>query len=221
MPRVDLTEAERSGPLQSYRYLLKKKHVVLYFFGIMAYVGTEQGLANWMSKFLSLYHGVDPLGQGAHTVALFWGLMSIGCLLGLVALKLMDSRKVLRIATVLAIISVVVALFGSTAISLMAFAASGFFISVIFSIVFSLALNSEETHHGSFSGILCSGIFGGALVPVIIGWFGDLTSLRTAMLFIFIPLGYLLSISFWARPIINNKIISVKELFKKPTSQTE
>ena len=86
-------------------------------------------------------------------------------------------------------------------------------ISVIFSIIFSLALNSEQKHHGSFSGILCSGIFGGALVPLIIGWLGDMIGLRFAMLFLFITLGDILSIAFWAKPMIDNKIVSVRELF--------
>ena len=40
-------------------------------------------------------------------------------------------------------------------------------------IIFSLALNSVNEHHGSFSGILCTGIIGGAIVPLIIGWLGD------------------------------------------------
>jgi fucose permease len=67
-------------------------------------------------------------------------------------------------------------------------------------------------HHGSFSGILCTGIFGGALVPLIIGWLGDLVGLRLAMLFLFVTLGYILSIAFWAKPIIDNKTISLREL---------
>ena len=44
----------------TFRELLANKYVILFFFGIFAYVGTEQGIANWTSKFLQTYHGVDP-----------------------------------------------------------------------------------------------------------------------------------------------------------------
>jgi fucose permease len=194
--------------------LLKDKKVILFFLGILAYVGTEQGLANWMSKFLSTYHNIDPEGAGASSIAWFWGLMSIGCLLGLMLLKLMDSKVVLRIFTTASILSVLIALFGNTEMSLIAFPACGFFISVMFSIIFSLALNSVKNHHGAFSGILCSGIFGGALVPLIIGSLGDVIGLKLAMMFLLVTLGYIMSISVWAKPLVNNKVVSVKELLK-------
>lgn len=214
LPAVELKEQEKTGAVQTYIDLFKKRHVILFFLGIMAYVGTEQGIANWMSKFLNMYHGIDPQGQGAAAISWFWGLMTLGCLSGLVLLKLMDSKQVLKIFTIAAMLALIIAIFGPAELSRHAFPATGFLISVMWSIVFSLALNSESKHHGSFSGILCSGIFGGALVPLIIGWLGDLIGLRLAMLFLFVTLGYILSVSFWARPIINNKTISLRELFR-------
>jgi fucose permease len=213
-PKVELKEDEKSERASTYLQLLKDPKVILFFLGIIAYVGTEQGLANWMSKFLNVYHDVDPEGAGASTISLFWGLMSIGCLIGLLLLKLVESRMVLKIFSLLSMISVALALFGNTQISLIAFPLSGFFISVMFSIIFSLALNSMNKHHGAFSGILCSGIFGGALVPLIIGWIGDFVGLKLAMTFLFVTLAYVLSIGFWAKPMINNKTYSVKELLK-------
>jgi fucose permease len=215
LPEVELKEEERTGAVQTYVELFRKKHVVLFFIGIMAYVGTEQGIANWMSKFLNMYHGIDPQGQGAAAISWFWGLMTLGCLFGLVLLKLLDSKLVLKIFTFSAILVLILAIFGPARISLYAFPATGFLISVMWSIIFSLALNSESQHHGSFSGILCSGIFGGALVPLIIGWLGDLIGLKLAMLFLFVTLGYILSVAFWAKPIIDNKTISLRELIRK------
>lgn len=216
LPKVELNDDEKVGAIQSYLELIRKKKVILYFLGIMAYVGTEQGLSNWMSKFLNTYHGFSPEAEGASAIAWFWGLMSVGCLLGLVILKLVDSKLVLRIFSLLAMVTIGSALFGPAEVSLWSFSLSGFFLSVMFSVIFSLALNSEEKHHGSFSGILCSGIFGGALVPLVIGWMGDLIGLRWAMLFLFITLGYILSVSFWANPLVNNKTVKIGELLKKP-----
>lgn len=214
-PEVELKEDEKAGAVQTYIDLFKDRKVILYFLGIMAYVGTEQGLANWMSKFLNTYHGFSPEVEGAAAIAWFWGLMSVGCLLGLLVLKLYDSKLVLKIVSLLSIATVLVALFGPAQLALWAFPAAGFFISLMYSIIFSLALNSTNSHHGSFSGILCSGIFGGALVPLIIGWIGDQIGLRLAMLFLLVTLGYIFYIPFWAKPLVDNKTIKFSELFRK------
>ena len=166
-PKVELKEDEKAGTVQNYKELLRQKQVIFYFLGIIAYVGTEQGLANWMSLFLNMYHGVSPEGAGATTVAWFWGLMSIGCLLGLVIVKLIDSKLMLRIFSMIAIFNLAIALFGPTQVAIIAFACCGFSISIMFSVIFALALNSVDKHHGAFSGILCTGIFGGALIPFL------------------------------------------------------
>jgi fucose permease len=194
--------------------LFKNKFVILYFIGIFAYVGTEQGISYWMSKFLSNYHGFEPNTTGADAVAYFWGLMTIGGILGLVLLKLLDSKVVLRWFTVLAMISLATGLFGGGRIALWAFPVSGFFLSVMYPVIISLGLNSVKKHHGSFAGILMTGIAGGAVVQILIGGISDLTSLKVGMMFLFVTLSYILSISFWAKPIISNKTISIKEIFK-------
>lgn len=213
MPVVELKDDEKAGAASVYLGLLKNKDVLLFFIGIVAYVGTEQALANWMSEFLRTYHQADPNKEGAQAVAWFWGLMSLGCLLGLALLKLWDSKVVLKAATIVAMVVLSLALFGHKEMALYAFPAAGFFISVMFSIIFSLALNSVAQHHGSFSGILCSGIFGGALVPLIIGSLGDWIGLRFALMFLYITLAYILFLAYYAKPIVNNKTISLKQLF--------
>jgi len=210
LPKVELREDEKAGRRETYAQLFANRTVILYFVGIFAYVGTEQGVANWISEFLRTYHGFRPEVEGAQAVAGFWGLMTVGCALGLVLLKLMDSRRVLIGAASLAIVTLTLALFGPASVSLLAFPAVGFFASVMWSIIFSLALNSIERHHGSFSGILCTGITGGALVPLVVGWLGDAIGLRLGMLVLYLTLGYILSIGFWARPLISNATIRRK-----------
>jgi MFS transporter, FHS family, L-fucose permease len=69
-----------------------------------------------------------------------------------------------------------------------------------------LALNSIKQHHGSLSGILITGIAGGAIVPLIIGGVGDLFGLRYGMLFLYVSFGYVFSIGIWAKPFVQNKL---------------
>jgi fucose permease len=210
-PTVELQEDEKSGAIATHIELLKQPMVLLYFFAIFAYVGTEQGIANWMSQFLQTYHDVDPQTTGASTVSLFWGLMTAGAVLGLILLKYVDSRKVLIGFTTATMITLLVSLLGSKSVALISFPMIGFFISVMWSIIISLALNSVATHHGSFSGILVTGIAGGAVVPLIVGWLGDAFGLQAGMFFLFLTLAYILSIGFWSKPLVNNQTIGSKK----------
>ena len=210
-PVVELKADEEVGPLQTHLMLFKKRVVVLFFIAMICYVGTEQGIANWISKFLETYHHYDPQTRGADTVAYFWGLMTAGGVVGLFLLKVMDSRKVLIWFTVAALICLSAAFFGSGPVALIAFPAVGFFASVMYPVIFSLALNSVDEHHGSFAGIMVTGIIGGAIVPLIIGGLGDALGLRTGMLFLYITLGYILSIGFWAKPLITNQTVFNKK----------
>ena len=215
-PKVELKEDEKIGTAANFRELLKNRYTWLFFLGTFTYVGTEQGIANWISKFLQLYHGKSPETTGATAVAWFWGLMTLGCLLGLVLLKLFDSRKILMAFTAGAMISLTVALIGSANAAVIAFPLCGFFASVMWSIVISLGLNSVSTHHGTLAGILCTGIVGGAIVPLVIGGLSDFIGLRSAMFLIYITLGYLFSMGLWAKPLINNAVskFSFTDIFK-------
>jgi fucose permease len=206
-PKVELKADEEVGPLRTHLMLFRKRVVVLFFIAMICYVGTEQGIANWISKFLETYHHYNPETKGADTVAYFWGWMTVGGMVGLFLLKVMDSRKVLIVFTIAALISLTVAFVGSGPVALVAFPAVGFFASVMYPIIFSLALNSIAEHHGSFAGIMVTGIIGGAIVPLIIGGLGDVLGLRTGMFFLYITLGYILSIGFWAKPLITNQTV--------------
>lgn len=216
-PKITLQADEKSGSKSSYLALFKQRYVWLFFLGIFCYVSTEQGTSIFMSTFLEQYHGVNPQTDGAQAVSYFWGLMTAGCIVGMVLLKLIDSKRLLQLSGVLTMVLLVAALFGSREVSLVAFPAIGFSISMMYSIVFSLALNSARQHHGSFAGILCSAIAGGAGGPMIVSTLADCTSLRTGMLAIFLFIGYITFIGFWARPLINNKTVKLRRASPQPS----
>jgi FHS family L-fucose permease-like MFS transporter len=209
-PAVHHTTEERPGTLDMYKGLIARPLVWLYFFGIFAYVGSEQGTANWMSQFLSYYHGIDPHTAGAHAVSWFWGLMTSGCFIGILLLRVFDSPRVLLGAASGALITLTVALFGPSMLSAAAFPLIGLFASVMWPIVISLSLNSVAEHHGSFTGILGTGIMGGAIVSAVIGRVGDKMGLRGGMALLYLTFGYVWSIGFWSKPLINNLTISTK-----------
>ncbi len=204
-PEVERKADEAAGTAGMYRYLLQKPVVWLYFFSVFFYVGSEQGTANWMSEFLWKYHGYDPHTTGASAVGWFWGLMTVGCFIGMILLKLFDSRRVLGTFAVGALVCLSLALFGPAPIAKIAFPCVGLFASVMWPIIISLALNSVLEHQGALAGILCSGIMGGAILPLITGRIADSFGLRTGMCVLYMTFGWIFAISLWAKPLITNQ----------------
>lgn len=215
LPPVELRSDERTGPASLYLELIRMRGVQLFFLGIAAYVGTEQSLANWMSQFLADYHAVPPETGGAAAVGQFWGLMAVGCLIGLALLKLLDARVVLAGACIAAMATLAAALLGSRGLALAAFPMTGLCLSVMFSIVFSLAINSIPKGHGALSGILCSGIVGGAIMPLIVGAIGQRYGLRIALSLVFVTLAYMLALAIWARPLIRNQTMDLRGVWRR------
>ena len=210
-PRIERTADESAGSWEMYGSLFRRPMVWAFFGCVFAYVGSEQGTADWISKFLLTYHGHDPHTTGASAVSWFWGLLTAGCLTGMGLLKIFDSRHVLIGTCIGALLCLSAALFGPANVSVIAFPAIGLFASVMWPILVSLALNSVSEHHGSFAGILSTGIMGGAVVPVTIGRIGDYFGLRAGVAFLYLTFGCVLSVGFWAKPIITNATVSLRK----------
>jgi len=217
-PKVERKDDERAGSLQMYGELLRKPTVWLFFLCVFAYVGSEQGTANWISEFLSTYHGYDPHTTGASAVSWFWGLLTVGCFVGMLLLKLFDSRTVLIGFSLAALLCLTAALYGPSRVALYAFPGIGLFASIMWPMLVSLSLNSVSEHHGSFAGILSTGIMGGAVVPLVIGRIGDHIGLRAGLAFLYLTFGCVLSVGFWAKPIISNATIRLKRSVVEPVS---
>lgn len=76
------------------------------------------------------------------------------------------------------------AIFGDGLSAMWAILSIGFFNSIMFPTIFSLAIHGLGKHTGQGSGILCSAIVGGAVLPVIQGLFADRIGLQPAF---FVP----------------------------------
>jgi fucose permease len=131
-------------------------------------------------------------------------------------LKLFDSRRVLIGFSVGALLCLTAALFGPSRVALYAFPCIGLFASIMWPVLVSLALNSVSEHHGPFAGILSTGIMGGAVGPVIIGRLGDHFGLRAGLCFLYVTFSCVLSVGFWARPLISNATVQLKKATAEP-----
>lgn len=211
-PKVELQEDEKAGNWETHRKVFRMPVVLLFFASTFTYVGAEQGTADWMSQFLATYHHADPQTTGAQAVSWFWGLMTVGCVIGVILLRRFDSRKVLIGGSCLTLVMLTIALAGSDAVSVVAFPLVGLGASAMWPMIVSLGLNSVGKHHGTVSGIMCTGIAGGAVVPLGIGYLSDHFGLRVGIMLLYLAFGWVLSIGFWANPIVNNETVSSRKV---------
>jgi len=91
----------------------------------------------------------------------------------MILLKFFDSRRVLGAFSIGALTCLSLALFGPASVAQVAFPCMGLFASVMWPIIISLAMNSVLEHPGVLAGILCTGIMGGAVMPLLIGQVAD------------------------------------------------
>ncbi len=206
-PKVNLKQEEKTASLSLYVSLVKNRTTILFFIAMFMYTGIEQGIVNWLSEFLNTYHGYDPQTKGAEAVSWFWGAFTLGSFMGLVLLKLFDSKHILITLCCLVYVSLSLALFGGPALSFAMFPVTGLFLAPMWSIIYSLGMNSVTSHHGAYSGILNTGVVGAAVFPLIIGAVGDAFGLRVGLFVPLAGLAFVMSVGFWAKPLIQNKRI--------------
>jgi fucose permease len=89
--------------------------------------------------------------------------------------------------------------FGSQTLTALGFAACGFFTSVLITLIFSGTINSFAEHHGTISGLLCTAIMGGALLPPVVGWVGDNFGMHAAMMVPTLSFAYVFALALFGR----------------------
>ena len=189
--------------------ILNNRISYFYFFGIFSYVGVEQCINNWSSQFLYQYHSLDSEVVGVDVISAFWGNLTIGTIISLFLVKLIDEKKLLNIYALSSSIIVLLAIHGDSEISVLSFKLLGFSISGVWSVIISLGLNSVPKNHSVFTGILLTGIVGGAIFPFIVAGIGQLFNLKVGMHVILIGLLYLSYVGLAAKPLISNKTINL------------
>ncbi len=163
--------------------ILAYKHLWLGAIGIFCYVGAEVAIGSHIVSYLKLPEimGLDEKAAGGY-VAYYWGGAMIGRFIGSGVLQKFNPGKVLAfnasIASLLVVFSIVMK--GDTAMWLLL--AVGLMNSLMFATIFTLALKGLGKFTDTGSGILCTAIVGGAIVPLLFGMIGDNAGLKVAFL---------------------------------------
>ena len=187
--------------------MLCNKTVIFYFFGMMAYMSMSQGLNNWMSKYLSIYYDLSPITVGGAVVGNFWLYMMFGGALGTILTLLFNFKPVMFFYCIGLVVSFTLAIFGNAEMAIQFFPFCGFFLSILFAGIFTFTFTSIDEHHGIVSGIICSGLVGGAIFPFIIGILGDIIGLKYSLLILYFSMAYLLYMTIKAKPTVKNSTL--------------
>jgi fucose permease len=105
----------------------------------------------------------------------------------------------LRLYALASTCCLLMAVFGKTSLTAIGFAACGFFTSVLFTLLFSGAINTFAEYQGTLSGLLVTASIGGAVIPPLVGLTADHLGIRIAMMVPLLCFVYVLAVSVFGK----------------------
>ena len=153
--------------------ILKDSRILLLFLGIFFVVGVDVGTNTVAPKLLIEREGfsVDQAGLGS---SLYFVCRTAGALAGSFILAKMDDIAYFRINIMAALAAVFLLFFAeSTAAIMILIGCIGFFCSSIFSVIYSQALKNRPDRANEISGLMITGVCGGAAIPPAMGVLTD------------------------------------------------
>ena len=149
--------------------------------GIFFYVGAEVSIGTFLTNYIA--DTVNIAEENANSfVALYWGSMLIGRLIGYFLLKAVPPPAVLASVSVLAIVLITLSITSSGYTAVWTMIAVGFCNSIMFATIFSLSVNGLGKYTTQASGILSTAIVGGAVISLAQGLLKDVTTWSVAFI---------------------------------------
>jgi len=152
----------------------KQRHVVLGALGIFVYVGAEVSIGSFLVNYLG-----DPKIAGlpesaaGRFLSFYWGGALVGRFAGSWVLRKRKAGYVLAFNAACAVVLLGLTMSSSGSFAMWSVLAIGLFNSIMFPTIFTLAIARLGERTGEGSGALCMAIVGGAIVPLVMGYFAD------------------------------------------------
>ncbi len=161
--------------------LWKNTPFVLSLVAIFLYVGAEVSAGSLVVNYLKLPQIANfHLEQAAKYLSFFWGGAMIGRFIGSYVLAKIKAPRVLLVHTIANLLLLMGIIFASGKFAMWCLLSLGLFNSIMFPAIFSLGILSLPGKHlkNKGSGWLIMAIVGGAVIPVIQGYFADHVGLQ-------------------------------------------
>ncbi|GAB2955119.1 L-fucose:H+ symporter permease [Hymenobacter coalescens] len=170
LPRIAHAPAAAGDARRAWHY----RHLLLGLVGIFAYVGAEVAIGSHIVAYLNQPEvmGLDALAAG-YRVSYYWGAAMAGRFLGIGLLRVVRPGRVLAFNAVGAVVLVLVSINTTGAVAMWSLLAVGLMNSVMFPVIFTLAVAGLGRHTEDASGLLSAAIVGGAIIPPLFGLVAD------------------------------------------------
>ena len=183
-PIREEAEAPQASPVGATFALLKDRTVLLLFLGIVFVVGVDVGM-NTVAPKLLIERGGYPVEQAGLGSSVYFVCRTVGALIGSILLVRMNDVRYFRIHIFAAIAAMAVLYFVQGTVGMLALiGAIGFACSSIFSVIYSTALKCHPEKANEISGLMITGVCGGAVIPPLMGFTTDLLGSQTGSLLV-------------------------------------
>lgn len=200
----------------TYAEAFKNKNLMLGVLGIFFYVGAEVAIGSYLVNYFLDMNLVDVIKENGFMksiaegilnsgitdkdnkaivgvfVTFYWSGAMIGRFVGSYLTKIMKPGKVLGIFASCAIMLIVISISTTGLVSMWSILAVGLFNSIMFPTIFTLAIDGIGDLKPKASGLLCTAIVGGALIPPTYGFLTDNVGFKLALFFIIACYTYIL-----------------------------
>ncbi len=177
--------------------LLTNPFVLLMTLGIFVYVGAEVSVSSGIPLYLEDKYGIDIQKLGLAGTGLFFLFLMTGRFLGAIILSWMKAQRFLVITSLFAVAGLLLLLFGGKPLAIFSISLIGISFANIFPLIFSITIDRMPEHTNELSGLMISAIFGGAVLPPIMGKVADLTNTGIGLLVPLAAILYILYLSFY------------------------
>lgn len=182
LPSLTVEKEEQDGSKSIWSY----PHLMFGAIAIFLYVGAEVSIGSFLVNFFgeSNIKAMSSDVAGDY-VSYYWGGAMVGRFAGSAILRRVKANVLLSVYCIVNIILIAVTIRSSGDVAMISILAVGFFNSVMFPNIFSLSLKGLGKNSSKGSGILVLAIVGGAIIPLIQGYFADLIGIQQSF---FIPM---------------------------------
>jgi FHS family L-fucose permease-like MFS transporter len=185
-----------SESLKNYLKTIKDyPHLIFGMLAIFFYVGAEVSIGSFLVSWLgdTQVAGLSHEEAGRY-VSFYWGGAMVGRFLGSVLTAKFKPVNILRFSVLSILVLILLAIiFYGPGVSMWAIILVGLFNSVLFPIIFSISVAGMGKATAYASGLLCTCIVGGALVPLLQALMADNINLRFSFFIPFICYVYILA----------------------------
>lgn len=175
--------------------LLKNGYVLAMVLAIFMYVGCEVSVSAGIPLYLKERFDIDINKVGLLGTGLFFTALTIGRFSGGVILNWMSPRKTFILTCLLSIAGLLGLFIPNQTLAVGSFFLVGLGFANIFPLVFSIAVEAMPEHTNELSGLMVSAIVGGAILPPIMGYVADHSTVQLSFL---VPMAAILYITWTA-----------------------